>query len=178
MGLWDDKHKKHELKYNSWKMHDYAQEDRVLHKIIEDKAKKNPNHVVFQFKDTPITFEQLNTNSNRAANGFSALGVTHGDKVALMMNNCVEFLYAWFGLNNIGAIEVPINVALKGPGLVHQIVQSDSVALVADIIFLDRLDPVSDDLISINHVIFCNSMQNDNLPKWKNVPPNFLYVAK
>ena len=167
MGLWDDKHKKHELKYNSWKMHDYAQEDRVLHKIIEDKAKKNPNHVVFQFKDTPITFEQLNTNSNRAANGFSALGVTHGDKVALMMNNCVEFLYAWFGLNKIGAIEVPINVALKGPGLVHQIVQSDSVALVADIIFLDRLDPVSDDLISINHVIFCNSMQNDNLPKWK-----------
>ena len=77
MGQWDDKHKKHEMNYDSWRMYDYAQEDRVLHKIIEDKAKKNPYHVVFQFKDTPITLEQLNANINRAANGFAALGVKH-----------------------------------------------------------------------------------------------------
>ena len=150
-------------------MHDYAQEDRVLHKIIEDKARKNPNHVVFQFKDTPITLEQLNANINRAANGFAALGVSHGDKVALMMNNCVEYLYAWFGLNKIGAVEVPINVALKGTGLVHQIVQSDCVALMADTMYLDRLSPVSDELTSLNHVIFQNTTGEDPLPSWKGI---------
>ena len=169
MGQWDDKHKKHEMKYESWRMHDYAQEERVLHKIIEDKARKNPNHVVFQFKDTPITLEQLNANINRAANGFAALGVKHGDKVALMMNNCVEYLYAWFGLNKIGAAEVPINVALKGAGLVHQIVQSDCVALMADTMYLDRLSPVSDELTSLNHVIFQNATGEDPLPSWSGI---------
>ena len=74
-----------------------------------------------------------------------------------MLPNCPEFLYTWFGLNKIGAVEVPINVALKGIGLVHQIVQSDSVALVADTQYLDRLDPVSADLKTVRHVIWRKS---------------------
>ena len=121
-------------------MHEYAQDDRVLSQIIEDKARKNPDHVVFQFRDDPITLGELNERINRAANGFLALGVKKGDKVAIMLPNCPEFLYAWFGLNKIGAVEVPINVALKGTGLAYQIVQSDSVALVADTQYLDRLE--------------------------------------
>lgn len=167
MGQWDDKFEKHAKKYASWKMQEYAQEDRVLTKIIEDKARQYPNHVVFQFRDTPYTFEQLNEGINKAANGFLALGVQKGDKVALMLNNCVEFLFAWFGLNKIGAVEVPINVALKGEGLIWQIVQSDSVALLADTVFLDRLGPVSDDLTTVKHAIFQNTTGEEALPSWK-----------
>ena len=120
MGQWDDKFIKAEKKLQSWNMQEYAQQDRVLSGIIEDKARQHPNHVVFQFRDEPITFEQLNHNINKAANGFTAMGIKHGDKVALMLPNSAEFLYAWFGLNKIGAVEVPINVALKGTGLVHR----------------------------------------------------------
>jgi crotonobetaine/carnitine-CoA ligase len=101
------------------------------------------------------------------------MGVKHGDKVALMLPNCEEFLYAWFGLNKIGAVEVPINVALKGTGLVHQIVQSDSVVLVADTVFLDRLGPVSDDLSSVNHTVFYNTTDEQNLPTWKGIESSF-----
>ncbi len=169
MGQWDDKFEKHAAKYASWKMQEYAQEDRVLPKIIEDKARQYPDHVVFQFRDDPLTFAELNTGINRAANGFQSLGVQKGDKVAIMLNNCVEFLYAWFGLNKIGAIEVPINVALKGEGLVYQIVQSDSVALVADTVFLDRLGPVSGDLSSVKHAIFRNSTDEKSLVDWKGI---------
>ncbi|NKB39099.1 MAG: AMP-binding protein [Gammaproteobacteria bacterium] len=167
MGQWDDKHEKHAAKYASWKMQEYAQEDRVLTKIIEDKARQYPEHVVFQFRDDPYTFAELNEGINKAANGFMSLGVKKGDKVAIMLNNCVEFLYSWFGLNKIGAVEVPINVALKGEGLIWQIVQSDSVALVADTVFLDRLEPVSDDLTSVKHAIFHDTEKVNKLPAWK-----------
>lgn len=169
MGQWDDKFEKHAAKYASWKMQEYAQEDRVLTKIIEDKARQYPDHVVFQFRDDPLTLAELNEGINRAANGFASLGVKKGDKVAIMLNNCVEFLYSWFGLNKIGAIEVPINVALKGEGLVYQIVQSDSVALVADTVFLDRLGPVSDDLSTVRHAIFRNSTDEASLASWKGI---------
>jgi len=170
MGKWDDKFEKHEKKYASWKMQEYAQEDRVLTKIIEDKARQYPDHVVFQFRDDPLTLAELNEGINRAANGFATLGVKKGDKVAIMLNNCVEFLYSWFGLNKIGAVEVPINVALKGEGLIYQIVQSDSVALVADTVFLDRLGPVSDELSTVKNVIFHNTTDESGLPKWKGIP--------
>lgn len=167
MGQWDDKFEKHAAKYASWKMQEYPQDERVLTHIIENKARQYPDHVVFQFRDDPITFAELNEGINKAANGFLSLGIKKGDKVAIMLNNCVEFLYAWFGLNKIGAVEVPINVALKGEGLTYQIVQSDSVALVADTVFLDRLGGVSDDLNTLNHAIFLNISDEFSLPKWK-----------
>lgn len=170
MGRWDDKFEKHAKKWESWKMQEYPQDERVLTHIIEDKARKFPDHVVFQFRDKPITFGELNEHINKAANGFLSLGVGQGDKVAIMLPNCPEFLYTWFGLNKIGAVEVPINVALKGTGLTYQIVQSDSVALVADTRFLDRLGDVKEDLKTLNHAIFLNSSGDDQpLPEWEGV---------
>ncbi|MEX2149546.1 MAG: AMP-binding protein [Steroidobacteraceae bacterium] len=153
MGRWDDKARKAASKWASWRMQEYPQSDRVLSQIIEDKARRHPNHVVFQFRDTPIALGELNDQINRAANGFLALGVKPGDKVAIMLPNCPEFLYAWFGANKIGAVEVPINAALKGAGLTYQIVQSDSAVLVADTEYLDRLGDVADDLTSVRHVV-------------------------
>lgn len=157
MGRWDDKFEKAARKWETWTMQEYAKPDRVLSKIIADKARQYPNHVVFQFYDDPITLEELNDRINQVANGFLALGVTKGNKVAIMLPNCPEFLYMWFGLNKIGAVEVPINVSLKGEGLIYQIVQSDSVALVADVQYLDSLNNVADRLDTVRHTIFVDA---------------------
>lgn len=170
MGRWDDKFEKHARKWASWRMQEYGQHDRILTKIIEDKARRHPNRVVFQFRDDPITSEAFNERINKAANAFLARGVKRGDKVAIMLPNCPEFLYAWFGLNKIGAVEVPINVALKGAGLTYQIDQSDCVALVADLEYLDRLEDVAGDLKKLRHAIFMDAGKTGTaLPKWQGV---------
>ena len=70
MGQWDDKFEKAERKWDSWSMQEYAQDDRVLSHIIEDKARQNPDHVVFQFRDDPLTLGDMNDRINQAANGF------------------------------------------------------------------------------------------------------------
>jgi crotonobetaine/carnitine-CoA ligase len=169
MGRWDDKFKKHARKWASWKMQEYPQHDRVLTGIIEDKARRHPNHVVFQFRDDPITLGEFNSRINRAANAFIELGVKRGDKVAIMLPNCPEFLYAWFGLNKIGAVEVPINVALKGTGLTYQIDQSDCVAIVADPEYLDRLQDIAGDLKKLRHAVFIGEQAGKLLPKWQGI---------
>ena len=167
MGQWDDKFERAAAKWESWQMQDYPQDERVLHKIIEDKARQYPNHVVFQFRDEPITLGELNDGINQAANGYLALGVKPGDKVAIMLPNCPEFLYSWFGLNKIGAVEVPINVALKGDGLTYQIDQSDCVALLADVEYLDRLEGVASDLKTVRNIVFTdNANTGAALPDW------------
>jgi crotonobetaine/carnitine-CoA ligase len=170
MGQWDDKFERHEKKWKSWTMQDYSQHDRVLTRIIEDKARQYPDHVVFQFRDDPLTLGEFNEKINQAANGFLKLGVQKGDKVAIMLPNCPEFLYAWFGLNKIGAVEVPINVALKGAGLTYQIDQSDCVALVADTEYRDRLEEISGNLKKLNHAVFLTTGDSDStVPKWQGV---------
>lgn len=56
-----------------------------------------------------FSYHSLNEEINRTANLFHSLGIAKGDKVALHLDNCPEFLFCWFGLAKIGAIMVPIN---------------------------------------------------------------------
>lgn len=142
-----------EINLKEWKMKEYPIKEQILTDIIEDKARTYPERVIFQFDDLKITFKQLNENINKAANGFKSLGIEKGDKVAIMMSNCPEFLYTWFGLNKIGAIEVPINTALKGDPLHHQLTQSDSKAIVAEAEFLDRVQLLEERLPNIKMLI-------------------------
>ena len=167
MGRWDDKFERAASRYATFKMQEYGQHERVLTHIIEDKARKRPNHVVFQFRDDPLTLGDLDDRINKVANGLLALGVKPGDKVAVMLPNCPEFLYAWFGLNKIGAVEVPINVALKGAGLAYQIDQSDSVVLITDIEYLDRLEDVAENLKTVRHLVLAGRAEAvQSQPNW------------
>lgn len=56
-----------------------------------------------------FSYLRLNQEINRTANLFHALGICKGDKVALHLDNCPEFIFCWFGLAKIGAIMVPVN---------------------------------------------------------------------
>ncbi|VXC14203.1 AMP-binding enzyme [Burkholderia sp. 8Y] len=166
MGQWNDKFERAARRWSEWTMHDYAQTDRVIGKIIEDKARRHPHHEVFRFRDETITFEALNALSNRAANGFRTLSVGAGDKVALMLSNRVEFLLAWFGLNKIGAVCVPINVALKGDGLAYQIDHADCVALVVEQAHADAVGAVADRLPQVRHTIVLDARTLPLLTSW------------
>lgn len=166
MGQWDDKFERAARQWASFRQPEYAQGDRVLGRIIEDKAREHPYREVFQFRDHAITYEQLNQQINRVANGFIALGIKSGDKVALMLPNCPQFLISWFGLNRIGAVSVPINVALKGAGLAYQIDQADCVALVASDSYLPALDAIAERLLKLRHTIMVASGQTAVLSSW------------
>ncbi|AGH74676.1 crotonobetaine/carnitine-CoA ligase [Edwardsiella piscicida] len=55
------------------------------------------------------SYRQMHDEIIKAANLFLSLEVRKGDRVALQMRNCPEFLFCWFGLACIGAIAVPVN---------------------------------------------------------------------
>ncbi len=55
------------------------------------------------------SFRELGEWVNRTANGLQALGVRPGDRVFVQVGNRVEFLYAYFGAMQAGAIVVPVN---------------------------------------------------------------------
>ena len=171
MGQWDDKFERAKRRWADWTMQAYAQTERVIGHIIEDKARRDPYHEVFRFRDRTISFEQLNALSNRAANGFRALSIGSGDKVAVMLTNRVEFLIAWFGLNRIGAVCVPINVALKGEGLAYQIDHADCVALVAEPAFSVPLEAVADRLPKLRHTIVVEGRALSCLTGWPGREP-------
>lgn len=131
-------------RYTDWK---YPKEKRTLAWILEDKAEKIPEREFIRFKDGPwVKFGEMNLLVDQIRTGLINLGIRKDDKVGIMLYNCLEFVYIWYALAKLGAVEVPINVFYKGDWLSHIIKNSDLRALVIHRDFLDRLKMIAPEL--------------------------------
>ncbi len=86
-----------------------------IREFLESKVLHHPDTIYLNYEDQRWTYKQFDDRVNQAANAFLSLGVCKGDRVCLMLSNSPEFLFSWFGLNKIGGIMVPINMAFKVP---------------------------------------------------------------
>jgi len=89
----------------------------------------------------------------RLANGFTARGVGKGDRVALFLPNCPEFVFAWFGLQTLGAAEVAVSDAYKGAFLAHPLRLADVCMVITTPELAPRLAEIADDLSNIATVV-------------------------
>ena len=60
-----------------------------------------------------ISWKVFDEKANRMANMLLARGVKKGEKVGILMMNCLEWLPIYFGILKSGAIAVPLNFAIR-----------------------------------------------------------------
>lgn len=60
-----------------------------------------------------ITYEEVRDMANRVGNGLLRIGVRPGDRVAILMDDCPEWVYSFFGTLKTGAIVSPLNTLLS-----------------------------------------------------------------
>ncbi|MCE2406252.1 MAG: long-chain-fatty-acid--CoA ligase [Pseudomonadales bacterium] len=78
--------------------------------LLERRAHLSPQRIGYiDETGERLTFKELNDRSNRIANAFLADGITAGDRVALLLMNCSEFVELFFALGKIGCVVVPLN---------------------------------------------------------------------
>ncbi|MBQ1978024.1 MAG: acyl--CoA ligase, partial [Ruminococcus sp.] len=56
-----------------------------------------------------ISWSVFDEKANRFANALIARGIKKGDKVAILLMNCIEWLPIYFGILKTGALAVPLN---------------------------------------------------------------------
>lgn len=150
-------------------MREYKVEERTVGCILEHKARIIGEKIFLLHGDIKLTYREVNENSNKIANSLIEVGVKKGDKVCMIMANSVEFLYIWFALGKIGAVEVPINTALKGSLLRYIIENSEASVIVVDSDLVDRVVFIQDEIKKVKTVI----VVPDYLDGKKQFSPNF-----
>lgn len=120
--------------------------------LLERCALERPDHVFCRQGDDRITCAALNSRVNRAAHGLAALGLRKGTHVAVMLGHHLDHIVFFFALMKLGAVHVPINVNLKGPGLAYIIDHSAPELLIADGEYAESLDPILVDRLSIRQI--------------------------
>ncbi len=109
------------------------QANELLNKWNQQK----PNDVYLYFEDQEITFKQLLDRVNSTAVKLIDLGIKPGERVALFLFNSPEFIYAWFAINKIGAVMVPINTGFKKNETEFILQNSGCKGIIADELVLD-----------------------------------------
>jgi len=112
--------------------------DIPLHQNLADAARDYPNNPATIFFDATLTYQQLNALADRFAAGLQQAGVKKGDRVAIYMANCPQFIIAYYGALRAGAVTVPCNPLYVARELEHQLNDSGSETIVV----LSKLYPV------------------------------------
>jgi len=83
--------------------------DRSLLDYLHEAASRWPDRSALLFKGARVTYGNLNADSDAFAAALAAIGVKAGDRVAICLPNCPQFMVAEFGAWKIGAITCPFN---------------------------------------------------------------------
>jgi long-chain acyl-CoA synthetase len=83
--------------------------NRTILDYIAHAARDYPNQAALLFKGSKTTYAELDRLSDACAAAFASLGIRRGDRVALLMPNCPQFVIAEIGTWKIGAIVAPLN---------------------------------------------------------------------
>lgn len=75
-------------------------------------ARHYPGHTGVIFEGTHLTWSQVNARTDSFAYALAQLGVTRGDRVGILMNNCHQYIEALFACFKLGAIAIPMNARL------------------------------------------------------------------
>jgi carnitine-CoA ligase len=115
----------------------------VLRPLLDRRATETPDKVFAKFADGAFwTYKTMRDITVRTAAALQAVGVRQGDHVLSWLPNGGDAPRVWFGLNYIGAVYVPINLAYKGALLQHVVRNSDARLMVAHGDLVSRLTDI------------------------------------
>ena len=97
---------------------------------LGNRATMDPEGISLVYRDVPITFGQIDSRADALAASFANLGLESGDRVALILPPCPEFVVSLFAAAKLGAVVVPLNPFLTKPELQYMLRHSEAVLAV------------------------------------------------
>jgi long-chain acyl-CoA synthetase len=142
-----------------------------LARLLINTAKKFPDRPALYFMGKMLRYKELLEASYRFANGLKALGLSPGERVAIMLPNCPSAVIAYFGTLMMGGIVVQTSPLYMERELVHQLSDSGATVIVTLDLLFERVQK-SKSKTPIKHMIVTSI--KDYLP----FPKNALYPVK
>jgi acyl-CoA synthetase (AMP-forming)/AMP-acid ligase II len=101
----------------------------LLGDIIRRHARDRPHKLAYVVGNARVTYSQLDAHANRFANVLAAHGVGHGDRVAFLAHNGVDYPAAYFAAARLGAILVPVSTRFRAAEVRYLLEHSESIVL-------------------------------------------------
>ncbi|RLB04086.1 MAG: o-succinylbenzoate--CoA ligase, partial [Deltaproteobacteria bacterium] len=98
--------------------------------ILRQNASKLPNKTAVIYRDLRLSYSELNNRTNQLANALLGMGLNKGDRVAVLADNCSQYVEVYFATAKDGLSIVPLNTNLDINGLTYIINDSGANTLI------------------------------------------------
>ena len=121
-----------------------------LGQVLKVNAKKFPHTIALKDKDRKFTYPEVNRRVNQLAHSLLDLGLTKGDKVAVLLENCIEIVEVYLATAKTGIVIVPVNFRLVGSEVAYIANNSDAQAFIVQDEFTPTVDAIKPKLTNVD----------------------------
>jgi len=114
----------------------------TLDEIVRRNALRFPNKRALQSSDAFRSWKELDARVDRVANALLCAGLNKGDRVALLLPNCPEYIELYFAIARTGLIAVPLNYRLTVPELEQVLVHAEPALFVAGAEYVQSMQQI------------------------------------
>ncbi len=124
-----------------------------VHHFLEDSAQKYPERQAFFANDQWYTFKYIDENANQLAHYFIENGIRRGDRIALMIENSVDYVISYYAILKCGATTVALNTELTSENLDYILQDCDVNVVLVNRKLLKRIRPLYESKDTIRHLL-------------------------
>src|SRR6201993_3966434 len=114
--------------------------------MLSVHARLQPNRVGARDLERAMTFAQWNERSCRLANALLGLGLSKGDRVAILAYNCVEWCEIFAATAKAGLVALPINFRLTGKEVLYIAGNAEASAIIVQDELVGVVEEIREDL--------------------------------
>ena len=104
--------------------------DTTLWFNLEVSARRYPDKAAYVFFGQPLSFAELHSQAQALAGWLQAQGVQRGDRVALFLQNCPQFVVAFYAVQRSDAVVVPVNPMNRADEFGHYITDPQTKVVI------------------------------------------------
>ena len=102
----------------------------LVHEFLEKSAELYPNKVAAVHEKNRVEYSRINRWANQLAHSFIKSGIRKGDRVVILSENSIEYIFCYYGILKAGCIAVSLNTDLKEDGLRELVTELEPKAIL------------------------------------------------
>lgn len=128
-----------------------------------------PMNIAIHFMGKDVTYKELYESALKLANYLQWLGIEKGDRVAIMLPNCPQYVMAFYGILYAGGVVVPVNPLYTEDELLHPLQDARvKVVIVIDVLYPSVVKMMKQ--TSLQHIVITKLQEYLPFPKNKMYP--------
>ncbi len=133
-----------------------------LGEMLTSQAKVWKNKTFIYFNDEKYSYKQVDNMTNSGARVLAKMGIQKGDRVAVLMQNCPQYVIALFTIFKSGAIAIPVNNMLTDSEIAYILNDSGAKVLFTTDRFAEMSEYFMDNVKSLEQIVAYDDISYDN----------------